>query len=177
MVRRDPPMTNLFSRPIRMTARRVAAFAALAFALWTAPAAAQRFETAATHAILMDADSGAVLFEKAEVGWNGISPDELKQQRIVWPDFHHDPDLLKSGAAVSFLPRDAADRFALWGNAEQIAEQLTGVLRNAPVDFEYVVLQPIPDPRWPHDLESGFTHRVATEVLPKVREALAKAQA
>lgn len=113
------------------------------------------------------------LFDAVGIDWNGISPDELKQQRIVWPDFHHDPDLLKSGTAVGFLPRAAADNFALWGSADQITEQLISVLRASPVDFEYVVLQPIPDPRWPEALvPSGFTARVATEVLPRVRAAL-----
>jgi hypothetical protein len=112
------------------------------------------------------------LFANAGIEWNGISPDDLKQQRIVWPDFHHDPDLIKSGTAVRFLPREAADNFALWGTADQITQQLTKVLQEAPVEFEYVVLQPIPDPRWPHDLDSGFTARVATEVLPRVRAAL-----
>jgi 5,10-methylenetetrahydromethanopterin reductase len=115
------------------------------------------------------------LFANAGIEWNGISPDDLKQQRIVWPDFHHDPDLIKSGTAVGFLPREAADNFALWGTADQITQQLTKVLREAPVEFEYVVLQPIPDPRWPHDLDSGFTARMATEVLPRVRAALAEA--
>jgi len=39
-----------------------ASVAALAFA---APAVAQSFQTAAPHAILIDADSGSVLFERA----------------------------------------------------------------------------------------------------------------
>jgi 5,10-methylenetetrahydromethanopterin reductase len=116
------------------------------------------------------------LFANAGIDWNGVSPDELKQQRIVWPDFHHDPDLIKSGTAVSFLPREAADNFALWGSAEQVAGQLIKVLREAPVEFEYVVLQPIPDPRFPAALvPDGFTARVATEVLPRVRAALQSA--
>lgn len=114
------------------------------------------------------------LFANAGLDWNGVSPDELKRQRIVWPDFHHDPDLLKSGKAVSFLPREAADNFAFWGSASQVTQQLTAVLRGSPVAFDYVVLQPIPDPRWPHDLDAGFTARVAREVLPSVRAALSQ---
>jgi 5,10-methylenetetrahydromethanopterin reductase len=98
------------------------------------------------------------LFANAEVEWAGTDPEELKRQGLVWPDFHHDPDLLKSGGAVDFLPREAADRFALWGSAEQVASQLLAVLRNAPVDFDYVVLQPIPDPRWP-DARRCRVHR------------------
>ena len=49
--------------------RRAALPLAAVMALLCAPAAAQTFQTAAPHAILIDADSGSVLFEKA--------PDEL----------------------------------------------------------------------------------------------------
>lgn len=113
-----------------------------------------------------------VLFERLGIAWDGPSPEAIKHSGRVWPDFHHDPDLMKSGREVAFLPAAAADNFALWGGTDQIARQLVAVLSAAPVAFEYVVLQPIPDPRWPHDLPTGFTARIATEVLPRVREAL-----
>lgn len=112
------------------------------------------------------------LFANAGVEWTGTPPEELKRQGLIWPDFHHDPDLLKSGRAVDFLPREAADRFALWGSPEQVTAQLIGVLRAAPVEFDYVVLQPIPDPRWPDAVDAGYTATMAREVLPAVRAAL-----
>jgi hypothetical protein len=46
-------------------------------------------------------------------------------------------------------------------------------LRGSPAAFDHVVLHPIPDPRWPDDPERGYTARVAREVLPVVRRALA----
>jgi 5,10-methylenetetrahydromethanopterin reductase len=113
-----------------------------------------------------------VLFDRVGLTWDGPSPESIKQAGQVWPDFHHDPDLKKSGKVVSFLPEAAANEFALWGSTEQIASQLVRVLTESPVSFDYVVLQPIPDPRWPHHSETGFTQRVATEVLPRVRAAL-----
>ncbi len=115
------------------------------------------------------------LFEHAGVAWEGTSPDDLKRQGLVWPDFHHDPDLLKSGNAVGFLPREAADRFALWGSSEQVRGQLLAALRASPVEFDYVVLQPIPDPRFPDAGDAGYTARMAREVLPVVRAALQSA--
>ena len=45
-------------------------------------------------------------------------------------------------------------------------------LRSAPAEFDYVVLHPIPNPPSPDEGESGYTARMAREVLPRVREAL-----
>jgi len=47
------------------------------------------------------------------------------------------------------------------------------VLRAAPAEFDYVVLHPIPNPPTPDDPDHGYTARVAREVLPTVRRALA----
>jgi hypothetical protein len=74
---------------------------------------------------------------------------------------------------VDFLPTAAAEAFALRGGPAQIVEQLVGVLRASAAEFDYVVLHPIPDPRWPDAGERGYTARVAGEVLPAVRRALA----
>src|SRR5262249_6956167 len=43
----------------------------------------------------------------------------------------------------------------------------------APAAFDYVCLHPIPNPTSPDDPERGFMARVAREVLPPVRAALA----
>ncbi len=113
------------------------------------------------------------LFETAGIEWQGPPPEQLKREHNVWPDFHHNRYLASSGQAVDFLPREAADKFSLWGTPDQISEQLISLLLSGLAQFEYVVLQPIPDPIWPDASgESGFTARMATEVLPRVRAAL-----
>jgi 5,10-methylenetetrahydromethanopterin reductase len=114
------------------------------------------------------------LFEPPGLTWTGPDPETLKHERKVWPDFHHAADLEASGRVVDFLPPEAADGFALRGDAARVAEQLTGVLRASPAEFDYVVLHPIPDPTFPHDADRGYTARVAREILPEVRRQLAR---
>ncbi|HZP39351.1 MAG TPA: LLM class flavin-dependent oxidoreductase [Methylomirabilota bacterium] len=113
------------------------------------------------------------LFDPPGLVWNGPEPEALKRARGVWPDFHHAVDLEASGRAADFLPEKAADAFCLRGGPAEVARQLVETLRGAPAAFEHVVLHPIPDPRWPDDPERGYTARVAREVLPVVRRALA----
>jgi len=113
------------------------------------------------------------LFDPPGLTWSGPDPEALKRQHKVWPDFHHAPDLEASGRAVDFLPTSAADAFSLRGGPIEVADQLVHVLRDAQVEFDYVVLHPIPDPPVPQDPERGYTARVAREVLPRVRAALA----
>jgi hypothetical protein len=74
---------------------------------------------------------------------------------------------------VDFLPEPAADAFSLRGGPTEVAGRLVETLRAAPAAFDYVVLHPIPDPRWPSDPEDDYTARVAREVLPLARRALA----
>jgi hypothetical protein len=113
------------------------------------------------------------LFEGAGMAWAGPDPETLKRERGVWPDFHHVPDLESSGRVVDFLPAEAAGAFCLRGGPEDIARQLVQVLRRAPVSFQHVVLHPIPNPPSPDEGERGYMARVAREVLPRVRAALA----
>lgn len=112
------------------------------------------------------------LFDPPGLAWTGPDPERLKQDRQVWPDFHHAPDLEASGRAVDFLPVDAADAFSLRGSPAEVVKQLVDVLTGAPAAFEHVVLHPIPNPEWPDDPERGYTARVAREILPAVRRAL-----
>ena len=55
----------------------------------------------------------------------------------------------------------------------EIVKQLLGVLRASPARFDYICLHPIPNPASPDDPERGYMARVAREVLPSVRAALA----
>jgi 5,10-methylenetetrahydromethanopterin reductase len=112
------------------------------------------------------------LFDTAGLAWTGPDPERLKHERGVWPDFHHAPDLEASGRVVDFLSDAAADAFSLRGGPVEVAEQLIGVLRAAPAEFDHIVLHPIPNPPEPDDPERGYTARVAREVLPRVRRAL-----
>jgi 5,10-methylenetetrahydromethanopterin reductase len=113
------------------------------------------------------------LFEPPGLTWDGPDPERLKHDRQVWPDFHHAPDLEASGRAVEFLPTEAADAFALRGGPGEIVKQLVDVLGAAPAAFDHVVLHPIPNPPTPDDPERGYTARVAREILPAARGALA----
>jgi 5,10-methylenetetrahydromethanopterin reductase len=113
------------------------------------------------------------LFDPPNLTWAGPDPETLKHRHQVWPDFHHAPDLEESGRVVDFLPEGAADAFALRGNPAQIAARLVEVLRTSPAPFDHVVLHPIPNPPTPDGGEQGYMARVAREVLPVVRRALA----
>jgi 5,10-methylenetetrahydromethanopterin reductase len=112
------------------------------------------------------------LFEAPGFTWAGPDPEALKHQRQVWPDFHHAADLEASGRVVDFLPAEVADAFCLRGGPAQIVEQLLQVLAVSPVAFDYVVLHPIPDPKFPVDPDHDYTARVAREILPQVRSRL-----
>jgi hypothetical protein len=77
-----------------------------------------------------------------------------------------------SGRVVDLLPVAAADAFSLRGAPAEVAKRLVDTLRAAPATFDYVVLHPIPDPKWPADPDHDYTARVAREVLPLVRREL-----
>ena len=90
--------------------------------------------------------------------------EELRRQ--VWPDFHHPPDLDRSGALVDFLPEEAAGAFCVRGTADQVAEQINGVL-DLGFDFEILVPQPMPSP--PPDAEGPtYMERIARDLMPRV---------
>src|SRR5262249_33881183 len=115
----------------------------------------------------------SMLFEPARLSWTGPDPQKLKRERNGVPGVHHAPDLEASGKDVDLLPAAAADAFCLRGAPAQIVQQLLTVLRAAPAAFDYVCLHSIPNPASPDDPERGFMARVAREVLPPVRAALA----
>jgi 5,10-methylenetetrahydromethanopterin reductase len=112
------------------------------------------------------------LFEAPGLTWSGPDSERLKREHAVWPDFHHAADLEASGRVVDFLSTEAADAFCLRGGPAHIIEQLVTVLQAAPAPLDYVVLHPIPDPRFPVDSERDYTARMAREVLPVVRARL-----
>ncbi|MEX2445909.1 MAG: LLM class flavin-dependent oxidoreductase, partial [Dehalococcoidia bacterium] len=104
------------------------------------------------------------LFEVAGLSWDG--PDVHTLQSRVFPDFHHHPDLLESGAIVDFLPEAAADAFSVRGSAADVADQLVEVL-SLGIPFEIVVPQPVPTPPV-RDPAAGpdYMERIAREVIP-----------
>jgi 5,10-methylenetetrahydromethanopterin reductase len=113
-----------------------------------------------------------MLFDPPGLRWTGPDPGALKHDRQVWPDFHHSPDLESSGRAVDFLPAEAADAFCLRGGPADIVKQLVNVVHTSPCPLDYVVLHPIPDPKFPVDPQNDYTARVARDILPAVRAAL-----
>jgi 5,10-methylenetetrahydromethanopterin reductase len=115
------------------------------------------------------------LFDPPGLAWTGPDPETLKRDHQVWPDFHHAPDLDASGRVVDFLPGAAADAFSLRGGPDELADRLIAVLRSAPAAFDHVVLHPIPNPPTPDEGDKGFMARIARDVLPRVRRALAGA--
>jgi len=138
------------------------------------------FEDDAGRALTMSKSMAAgyyeyspALFGPPGLTWNGPDPEALKHDKHVWPDFHHATDLLASGHVVDFLPEAAADAFSLRGGPADIVRQLVAVLRASPAPFDHVVLHPIPNPVMPDDPDRGYMARVAREILPAVRAALA----
>lgn len=118
-----------------------------------------------------------MLFDPPGLAWDGPDPETLKRERGIWPDFHHARDLLASGAAVDFLGDDHVDAFALRGGTDAVARHLIAILRRCydlGIRFEHVVLHPIPDPRTPDLGGDAYTERIAREVLPRVREEVAR---
>ncbi len=111
-------------------------------------------------------------FDVAGIRWDGPTIEHLKQEHGIVPDFHHHKDLVAAGRTVDFLPDAAAGLFSLWGGAAQIVAQALAFIRAAPVELDYVVLAPTPDPVWPDAGEQGYTARMAAEVLPALRQEL-----
>ena len=116
-----------------------------------------------------------MLMNNIGMDWTGPHPDEFKSQEKVWPDFHHAPDLVVSGRYVDFLSEEQANSFCLKGTAYEISKQLATVIigaLNVGVEFEYVVLHPIPDPLWFDPEGKSYMERVPREVFPKVKDLL-----
>ena len=118
-----------------------------------------------------------MLLDNIGLSWEGPHPEELKKQGKVWPDFHHAPDLIESGRAVDFLSERHADAFCLRGNAPQIANQIVRILKECKelnIEFEYVVLQPIPNPPTPDLGKGSYIERVPEHILSIVKKSLLK---
>ena len=118
-----------------------------------------------------------MLLDNIGLTWEGPHPEEFKKQGKIWPDFHHSPDLIESGRSVDFLSERHADAFCLRGDAPQIANQIIQILEECKVldiEFEYVVLQPIPNPPTPDLGNEAYIERVPEHILSAVRNALNK---
>jgi len=117
-----------------------------------------------------------MLIDNLELGWPGPHPDLFKSDARVWPDFHHAPDLVSSGRYVDFLTADHAGAFCLQGSASAIADQLAELLRSASdegIEFEYVVLQPIPNPPTPDPGPQAYIEKVPSDIFPRLKALLA----
>ena len=85
------------------------------------------------------------------------------------------PRLDPKWEVVDFLDEKHADNFCLRGNASQITDQIVSILKGChelKIDFEYVVLQPIPNPPTPDSGSSSYIERVPKEILSAVKKAI-----
>ena len=117
-----------------------------------------------------------MLVDNLNISWNGPHPDELKEQGLVWPDFHHAANLIESGKAVDFMSENLAKAFCLMGGVNQIVTQITEILKkcnNVGIEFEFVVLHPIPNPPVPDNGPNAYLEKIPREVISQVKENLA----
>lgn len=98
-----------------------------------------------------------MLFDRVGLSWDGPPPRELS--RLVWPDFHHAPDLAAAGELVSFLTESAAEGFALFGTPRDIADQLRAAIGTVG-RVDVVVPNPMPKPLPSDDFARWFAERV-----------------
>lgn len=118
-----------------------------------------------------------MLMENLGMDWGGASPSQIKEKYGVWPDFHHSEDLVASGTAVNFLSDEQALAFSLLGDAKMIISQIVGLIKEASelsIDFDYIVLHPIPNPRYPDLGSESYMERVPVEIIDDVKKALSK---
>ncbi len=116
-----------------------------------------------------------MLMKNLGMEWKGPHPDNIKESEGIWPDFHHSTDLLSSGSAVDFLTEDQARSFCLMGNSEMITNQIVSLIKNSTscgIDFEYVVLHPIPNPPAPDSGPRSYLERVPAEIISVVKSEL-----
>jgi 5,10-methylenetetrahydromethanopterin reductase len=99
------------------------------------------------------------LFDRPGFEWRGEEVHILREK--AWPDFHHHTDPVYSGRLVDFLDDAVADAFALYGNWEQIAEQLQAVL-----DLGLPVTHVIPHPVLAKGQQYDFVAACARQLIP-----------
>jgi len=102
------------------------------------------------------------LFDDIGLEWRGADVDVVK--RRVFPDFHHARDLLAAGRVGDFLPRAAADAFALRGSFADVATQLGRAL-----DVDVPVEIVLPHPMLAFDNAIDYLGEFARRVIAPVR--------
>ena len=105
-----------------------------------------------------------MLFDEPGLSWDG--PDVEKLRERVWPDFHHAPDLARSGDVVDFLPEAAVDAFMVYGSASEIRDQLRAVL-DLDLGVSTVVVHRLPGGSEPAG-GAGWTEQFAREVIERL---------
>ena len=116
-----------------------------------------------------------MLMENLKLSWGGPDPHMIKEREGIWPDFHHSPDLIASGKSVDFLTEQQARSFCLLGNADSISAQIITILTQCDelgINFEYVVLQPIPNPPTPDVGSDSYLEKVPREIIAPVKASI-----
>lgn len=134
MVRRNRTMLASVSNLRKSFCR--AAFAVCALALILAPANAQKFDTIAPYAILMDSESGAVLFERAadelmvpasmaKIMTARVLFDEIKRGRLKLDDeIAISENAWRKGGA----PSGGSTMFAALGSRIKVSDVISGLV-------------------------------------------------
>ncbi|MBV1878286.1 MAG: LLM class flavin-dependent oxidoreductase [Pseudomonadales bacterium] len=99
-----------------------------------------------------------LLFENIGLDWKGPSAHQLRED--VYPDFHHHWDPEYAGKVVDFLDDAAADAFALYGDWDDIAQQLSQVL-----DIGLPVSTILPHPILPAGSKIDYLQACAQQLL------------
>ena len=100
------------------------------------------------------------LFAAPGFEWNGPDIHELKAQ--VWPDFHHDDDLVAAGKVVDFLPAEVVDAFSVYGDVTQVQSQLRAII-DLDLPCAMLIPHPVPTPS-PGGPRPDYIERFASEV-------------
>ena len=127
------------------------------------------------HTVFVEDLEKALLMGNLDMEWKGPHPDSIKESEGIWPDFHHSTNLLSSGSAVDFLTEDQARSFCFMGNSEMITNQIVSLINDLTslgINFEYVVLHPIPNPPAPDPGSRSYLERVPAEIISEVKSIL-----
>ncbi|MEM7078998.1 MAG: LLM class flavin-dependent oxidoreductase [Pseudomonadota bacterium] len=99
------------------------------------------------------------LFEYPGFSWDGEDVHVLRRE--AYPDFLHHRDPQHAGSLVDFLSDEVADSFALYGDWEQVAEQLSPLL-----EMDLPISYVLPHPVLPLGSDIDYLGDAAAHLLP-----------